>query len=100
MRFIKYIDNILKHEKIVFEIYDILAPGMHISVKADDGKDGPIIQEVEIKPHLVWGDLSNIPVNSKYKNQRDNYINYVKKFNILECLEKIEMIINKYYYKL
>ena len=92
---IKYIDNILKHEKASFNLYSILGPGMLISVQVDDDKDGPIIQEVSIKPRLVWGDLIKIPEKLEYRNQRDNYFKYIQKQGILESLNKLEEIIYK-----
>lgn len=96
---IKYINNILKHEKTNFNPNDVLGPGMLISAQVDDKKDGPIIQDVSIEARLVWGDLQNIPEKSKYMSQRDNYFQYIQKHGILEIMDKLDKIIYKYYQK-
>lgn len=94
---IKYIDNVLKHEKSVFELYSVQCPGVKIIIDAVDGENGPDINSIEIEPQLVWGGLDNIPAKSKYIKQRENYFNYVKESGLLESINKMDMIINKYY---
>ena len=94
---IKYIDNVLKHEKEIFELFSILSPGIKISVDVEDNQNGPIIRDVQMESQLVWGDLKGIRVNPKFEKQRDNFFNYVKKLEITKSIEKLDMIIEKYY---
>lgn len=94
---IKYIDNVLKHEKSVFELYSVQRPGFTITVDAVDGESGPEIKSVEWEPCLVWGELEKIPVKAEYIKQRENYFKFVKEEGVLKSINKMDAIINKYY---
>lgn len=90
---IKFIDNTIKHTKVVFDIYAILRPGTNITLDVEDNKEGPKLNGVEIEPCLVWGKLDNIPIEKEYENQRHNYFTYVNKLGVVECINKMDAII-------
>lgn len=93
---IKYIDNVWKHEDINFGLYSIMCPGMKISVGVDEEYGKPEIKDVNIEPTLVWGELEDFPVKSQNKKQRRNFFTEVKKYSVIESLEKIDCILKKY----
>ena len=94
---IKYVNNVMKHCDEVFALYSFCHPGICISVKVDDGEDGPIIQTVNIDSTLVFGKIEDIPVKPVNKNQRKNYVTWLQEKSIPVILKSLDNVLVNLY---
>lgn len=89
---IKYIDNTLKHEKSEFSIYDFIKIGSKHEIK----KVGNSLN-VSMRIVFTFSDVSQIPVDEKWKNQRDNYMNNIMDKDTNDIIVEAERILKKEY---
>ncbi len=92
---IRFIDNIMKHNKEIFFLYSFCCPGYNISVKVDDDDTGPIIQEVAIEPLLIFGQCENII--GKYESQYKNYNYNIQGKSIKTIMNELDKILSMFY---
>lgn len=101
---IRYVNNIFKHSKKSFETSEISRAGIEVEVEIDE-IDKIEIENVEINPTLVWGDMDLIPIDDNLserekrivERQKKNYKIKLKEKKTLDSLENMEKLLVKYY---
>ena len=90
---IKFIFNTMKHCDTSFQVYSICHPGIKISIKVHEGPDGPAFTDASIKPDLIFGEIEDIPIYKKNKNQRDKYIQLIQGKSIPDIMTKLDEVL-------
>ena len=93
MSALRLIVNIMKHTKTAFNPYVFSHPGVSISVGVTDGENGPIIEDVQIKPTLIFADITDVIIEKRNKNQEKNYNNLIKGKKLSDIMDQLDMII-------
>lgn len=92
---VKFIDNIMKHNMEVFFLYSFCRPGIHISVKVEENDTGPLIEDIEMEPLLLFGEAENI--KGRWKTQRENYSNKIQGKPVKTIMDELDKILRTFY---
>lgn len=96
MSALRLIVNIMKHTKTVFDPYAFSHPGISISVKVTEGENGPVFEDVQIKPTLVFAEISEIKIEGQNKGQKRNYDDLIKGKKLSEVMDKLDSVIDSF----
>jgi hypothetical protein len=94
---IKYVNNVAKHEKQIFTVSSFCSPGLEITAKVNDSPSGPIIENVNITPSLLFGEIEDLTEDKKTRQRRIDYNNCIKGKSIPETIERLDTILMTMY---
>lgn len=95
---VKFVDNMTKHQAdyASYDLWEFVRPVSEFSSKVNSVQGDIVNVGLGMKLKLVFQDISNITVDSKYDNQKRNYMNYICGRNVNEIISNMEKIIKKH----
>lgn len=92
---VKHIDNLVKHNTEKIEILDIISSTPKIQ---SEKVNGMAKNRFRVNMELVnfWNDIKDIPCDDKWMNQRNNYNIHLKGKLVIDTVQCINLIIEKY----
>lgn len=93
---IKHIDNTLKHTEYNFEIWDFLRMYSKHEITGKKNEKGFNIN-YRVIPAFQFQDISSIPCEEKWKNQRNAYNDKIKDKDMNEVISEVDKILKKYF---
>ena len=92
---LKFVVNTMKHSENVFDTYAFSHPGVKISVKVTDSSNGPVFEEVNLEPIILFASFDSKDVPDNNKQQLNNYNDLIKDRSIPEIMSTLDSYIQK-----
>lgn len=93
---IKHIDNILKHTEYDFEMWNFLRMYSKHDITGKRNEKG-ICLNYKVTPAFQFQDISSIPCEEKWRNQRNAYNDKIKNKDMNEVISAVDKILKKYF---
>lgn len=87
---LKFIINTMKHSKKIFDPYSFCHPGIKISGKVKTTPTGPVFEELNFDPIIVFSDFDESHVPRKNLKQLSNYNALIKGKNLSEIMRILD----------
>lgn len=92
---LKFVVNTMKHSESAFDTYAFSHPGVEISVKVTDSSKGPVFEEVNLEPTILFAGFDGKNIPNKNKGQLDNYNKLIKEKSIPQIMSTLDLYIQE-----
>lgn len=95
---VKFIDNMTKHQAdyTAYDLWTFVHPSPEYSTKVNSVEGNNVNVGFQMNLKFIFQDISNITIDPKYANQKQNYINNICGKDVNEIISKMEKIIKKH----
>lgn len=91
----KHIDNLIKHNKQPLDIADLISSTPQLQSSVLRVTRLPQLW-FDVRLISMWMDLSSIPCEPRWQNQRNNYNTYLKGKMVIDTIHEMDRILRKY----
>ncbi len=92
---LKFVVNTMKHSESAFDTYAFSHPGVEISVKVTDSSNGPVFEEVNLEPTILFAKFDGKNISKANIRQFNNYNNLIKEKSIPQIMSTLDLYIQE-----
>lgn len=92
---LKFVVNTMKHSESAFDTYAFSHPGVKMSAKVTDTPNGPVFEEVNLEPSILFAGFDGKNIPNKNKGQLGNYNKLIKEKSIPQIMATLDLYIQE-----